>query len=107
MLGVIGLPGLAAWAFKNCSVPLVSSVSSFQVFAGLFHQRVTKGFNDVAYGIGFALALPANWNGRFLLQGGGGLNGSVGMPMGAQAAGNHPALARGYAAVSMDNGHGI
>jgi hypothetical protein len=29
-----------------------------------------KGLNDVAYGIGFALALPENWNGRFLLQGG-------------------------------------
>ena len=58
MLGVIGLPGLAAWAFKNCSVPLVSSVSSFQVFAGLFHQRLTKGFNDVAYGMGLRSLCP-------------------------------------------------
>src|SRR5687767_7264728 len=30
------------------------------------------------FAIGFALALPDDWNGRFLLQGGGGLNGSVG-----------------------------
>ena len=29
------------------------------------------------YGIGFALALPEGWNGRFLMQGGGGLNGSL------------------------------
>ena len=64
-----------------------------------------KGVNDAAYGIRFALALPENYNGRFMLQGGGGLNGSVGMPLGAQAAGNIPALARGYAVVSMDSGH--
>ena len=38
------------------------------------------------YGIGFAIALPQNWNGRFLLQGGGGLNGSVQPPMGASGA---------------------
>ena len=70
---------------------------------GIIDSR--KSVNDVAYGIGFALALPENWNGRFLLQGGGGLNGSVGMPLGAQAAGDNPALARGYAVVSMDSGH--
>jgi hypothetical protein len=64
-----------------------------------------KGLKDVTYGIGFALALPETWNGRFLLQGGGGLNGSVGMPLGAQATGDKPALARGYAVVSMDSGH--
>src|SRR5438132_8310476 len=36
-----------------------------------------KGHNGVAYGIGFAVALPQNWNGRFLMQGGGGVNGNV------------------------------
>jgi feruloyl esterase len=70
---------------------------------GIIDSR--KGLNDVSYGIGFALALPENWNGRFLLQGGGGLNGSVGMPLGAQATGSNPALSRGFAVVSMDSGH--
>jgi pimeloyl-ACP methyl ester carboxylesterase len=63
------------------------------------------GANGVSYAIGFALALPANWNGRFLQQGGGGLNGSVGNPIGTQATGNTPALARGFAVVSTDTGH--
>lgn len=63
------------------------------------------GVDGKPYGIGFALALPDAWNGRFLFQGGGGLNGSVGMPLGAQAAGDSPALARGYAVLSMDSGH--
>src|SRR5437868_311382 len=37
------------------------------------------------YGIGFAIALPDNWNNRFLFQGGGGLNGSVRPPVGGAA----------------------
>ena len=57
------------------------------------------------YGIGFALALPETWNGRFLMQGGGGLNGSVGNPLGTSAAGDRSALARGFAVVSTDTGH--
>jgi feruloyl esterase len=58
-----------------------------------------------SYGIGFALALPETWNGRFLMQGGGGLNGSVGNPVGTSAAGDRSALARGFAVVSTDTGH--
>lgn len=57
------------------------------------------------YGIGFALALPDTWNGRFLMQGGGGLNGRVGFPLGAQAAGGTPGLVRGFAVVATDSGH--
>lgn len=57
------------------------------------------------YGIGFALTMPAGWNHRFLMQGGGGLNGSVQFPLGAQAAGAAPALARGFAVVNTDSGH--
>ncbi len=63
------------------------------------------GPDGKSYGIGFALALPEKWNGRFLFQGGGGLDGVVRPPLGTQAAGNKPALARGFAVVSMDSGH--
>src|SRR5688500_14311655 len=55
--------------------------------------------------LGFALSLPAEWNGRFLFQGGGGLNGSVQPPIGMAAAGGTPGLARGFAVVSTDTGH--
>jgi feruloyl esterase len=84
-------------------IKLEVALPSYCRLDGIVDPR--KGVNGVAYGIGFALALPDNWNGRFYLQGGGGLNGSVGMPLGAQAAGNDPALARGYAVVAMDSGH--
>jgi feruloyl esterase len=70
---------------------------------GVLDRRT--GADGTTYGIGFALALPGDWNGRFLFQGGGGLNGSVRFPLGAQAAGATPALARGFAVVSTDTGH--
>jgi feruloyl esterase len=63
------------------------------------------GNDGKAYGIRFALAMPEHWNGRLLYQGGGGLNGAVIPPSGASAAGDTPALARGFAVVSSDSGH--
>jgi Tannase and feruloyl esterase len=63
------------------------------------------GRDGKSYGIRFAVAMPAQWNGRLVYQGGGGLNGSVQPPLGAVAAGDTPALARGFAVVSSDSGH--
>jgi pimeloyl-ACP methyl ester carboxylesterase len=71
--------------------------------AGSFEHRT--GVNGVEYAIGFAINLPEDWNGRFLFQGGGGLNGAVREPIGATAAGTRSALARGFAVVSTDSGH--
>jgi feruloyl esterase len=70
---------------------------------GVLDRRT--GADGKPYGIGFALALPGDWTGRFLFQGGGGLNGSVQLPLGATAAGGVPGLARGFAVVSTDTGH--
>jgi pimeloyl-ACP methyl ester carboxylesterase len=70
---------------------------------GVIDERT--GRDGKHYGIGFAVALPAQWNGRFLFQGGGGLNGSVQPPLGGQYAGDKSALARGFAVASTDSGH--
>ena len=70
---------------------------------GMLDRRI--GFQGAQYGIGFAVALPDEWNGRFLMQGGGGLNGTVGMPLGMVAAGGKSALSRGFAVASTDTGH--
>jgi feruloyl esterase len=64
-----------------------------------------KGVDGVDYGLRFELALPDDWNGRFLFQGGGGFNGALDPALGATAAGRVPALARGFAVVSTDSGH--
>ena len=70
---------------------------------GIVDKRT--GADGKTYGIRFAVALPENWNGNFLQQGGGGLNGTVGEPIGNQAVGDKPALARGFAVASSDTGH--
>jgi feruloyl esterase len=70
-----------------------------QGIAGAF-----KGTDGVSYGASFELRLPLNWNGRFMFQGGGGLEGSV--PAATGAAGSlSPTLAMGWAVVSQDGGH--
>ena len=78
-------------------------VPAFCRVEGTIDRRI--GADGKTYGIGFALALPDDWNGRFLFQGGGGLNGSVAPPLGIAAAGHRPALTRGFAVVSTDTGH--
>jgi hypothetical protein len=70
---------------------------------GILDKRT--GPDGKTYGIRFAVALPDNWNNDFMQQGGGGLNGTVGEPIGNQAVGDKPALARGFAVASSDTGH--
>jgi feruloyl esterase len=90
-------------AGRGAAPPPPVTLPAFCRVDGVLDART--GADGKNYGIGFALALPAEWNGRFLFQGGGGLNGSVQMPLGATAAGSTPALARGFAVVSTDTGH--
>ena len=88
---------------RGGATPAKSDLPAYCRLDGMIDRRV--GAAGATYGIGFALALPENWNGRFLFQGGGGLNGSVGNPVGASAAGSSSGLARGFAVVSTDTGH--
>lgn len=62
------------------------------------------GVDGKAYYIGFELRLPAQWNGSFLYQGGGGNDGVIRPAIGPQAAPGY-ALNRGFAVVSTDAGH--
>jgi hypothetical protein len=82
---------------------VTGSLPAYCRLDGVLDRRT--GADGKSYGIGFALALPGEWNGRFLFQGGGGLNGNVQAPLGAVASGGTPALARGFAVVSTDTGH--
>jgi feruloyl esterase len=71
--------------------------------AGSFEHRT--GVDGKAYAIGFAINMPAEWNGRFMFQGGGGLNGAIREPTGPQGTGNRTALENGFAIVATDSGH--
>ena len=88
---------------RGGAAPQPSNLPAYCRLDGVIDRRV--GAASVTYGIGFALALPEAWNGRFLFQGGGGLNGSVQPPLGGLGAGGNPGLARGFAVVSTDTGH--
>jgi hypothetical protein len=72
---------------------------------GVINRR--KGVDGQEFGIGFALALPDKpaWNRDFMMQGGGGGNGIIAYPAGANYAGDKPALSRGFAVASTDTGH--
>ena len=70
---------------------------------GVMNRRTGVGGEE--FGITFALAMPEKWNGDFLMQGGGGSNGVVMQPLGLNAAGDTPALIRGFAVLSNDTGH--
>jgi feruloyl esterase len=66
------------------------------------------GDHNVNYGIKFEVRLPANWNGRFFYQGGGGNEGAVPAAYGtinAADGNNNLALRQGYAIVTSDGGH--
>src|SRR5579871_3896323 len=70
---------------------------------GVMNRRT--GIDGEEFGITFALAMPEQWNGDLLMQGGAGSNGIVMPPLGLNAAGDTPALMRGFAVVSTDSGH--
>jgi feruloyl esterase len=70
---------------------------------GLMNRRT--GVDGEEFGTTFVLAMPDKWNGDFLMQGGAGSNGVVMPPLGLNAAGETPALMRGFAVVSTDTGH--
>lgn len=85
--------------------PSIGPLPSHCRVDGTIHRR--KGVDGQEYGIGFAIALPAQaaWNGDFMMQGGGGGNGVVAYPTGAGYSGNTPALSRGFVVASTDTGH--
>ncbi len=70
---------------------------------GVMNRRTGVGGEE--FGITFAFAMPDNWNGDSLMQGGAGSNGIVMPPLGLNAAGDTPALIRGFAVLSNDTGH--
>lgn len=66
------------------------------------------GADGKPYGINFELRMPDDWQGRFIFQGGGGLDGFLAPALGripVRGATASPALTRGYAVVAMDGGH--
>ncbi len=74
---------------------------------GVMHER-TSPVDGQSYAIGFEMRLPQNWNGRFLYQANGGLDGIVAPalgPVGPQRGAVTSGLQMGFAVISSDAGH--
>lgn len=97
------LPTYKVAITKTEVVPAAPPLPAHCRVDGTINARI--GAEGKPYAIGFGLALPTNWNQRFLFQGGGGYNGLVRPPVGVAAVGANPGLARGFAVVSTDTGH--
>ncbi|HUN75994.1 MAG TPA: tannase/feruloyl esterase family alpha/beta hydrolase [Steroidobacteraceae bacterium] len=95
---VPGPSPIAAPGPRNVSLP------EHCLFRGTLWPRT--GPDGQHFGIGIELRLPVSWNGRFMFQGGGGLDGVL-APSYGLISGNHfpSALTRGYAVASTDGGH--
>lgn len=66
----------------------------------------TSDIDGQRYAIGFEMRLPKNWNGRFLYQANGGLDGKVKTALGDTGGGPiTSALSQGFAVISSDAGH--
>jgi hypothetical protein len=68
-------------------------------------MQARSGANNQHYAIRFHLRMPAQWNGRFYFQGGGGSNGVLGDALGRYSPSAAPALLQGFAMLSQDSGH--
>jgi hypothetical protein len=104
-------------SFGNTTITVAETVAAGSLTVGGTavpeHCRITgKAYERVSavdsktYAVGFEMRLPKNWNGRFLHQGNGGIDGSVRDALGATGGGpvTH-ALAQGFAVLSSDGGH--
>lgn len=82
-----------------------NAVRAHCLVKGSMHDRVSA-VDGKNYAIGFELRLPVEWNGRFLHQGNGGIDGTVVPATGATGGGplTH-ALHQGFAVLSSDAGH--
>ncbi len=83
--------------------PFEGTLPARCLVTGVIEKRV--GNLGKPYGIEFSVALPDKWNGRFLFQGGGGLNGTLFPPLGFYAASHELEIEHGFAVVSTDSGH--
>lgn len=117
-------PVMACGEMAKASTPAVIIESAVEQPAGPFTQRgpfgatitalpahcLVTGAIDKRIGVGgkpyairFEMRMPLMWNGRFLFQGGGGINGVVSPALGNTK--GPSALARGFAVVTQDAGH--
>ena len=94
-------------AISMNSVPVAYAAPEHCLVKGEMNRR-TSTVDGASYAIGFEMRLPTAWNGRYLYQANGGIDGSVTTASGTFGGvpeNNKNALAMGFAIISSDAGH--
>jgi feruloyl esterase len=88
------------------SVAGIGSMPEHCVVSGKMNERVGP-IDGRNYAIGFEMRLPTSWNGKFLYQANGGIDGSVVKAFGNNLGGGPTSngLIKGFAIISSDAGH--
>ncbi len=106
LAAALSLPAIAAPPACDATLPgklvvpaeTTLTGAAVKATAGVSYCEVTGVIGPAPSVIRFAVGLPlANWNGRFLMGGDGGFDGSVALPLNR--------VAQGYAAANSDSGH--
>lgn len=90
------------------AVGVTTPIPAHCLVKGKMNQR-TSPVDGASYAIGFEVRLPVAWNGRFLYQANGGIDGSVVTALGSVSGGAPiaPGLSQGFAVLSSDAGHSL
>ncbi|WP_234267374.1 tannase/feruloyl esterase family alpha/beta hydrolase [Hydrogenophaga sp. NFH-34] len=98
---ITGVETVAAGTLKAGAQP----VAAHCLVKGSMRERIGAD-GKTPYALGFEMRLPLAWNGRFLYQANGGIDGSVVPAVGAFGGGPvTSALHQGFAVISSDAGH--
>jgi feruloyl esterase len=74
------------------------------IVSGQVNQHISP-VDQCKYVSAFQVQLPANWNGRFMFQGGGGTEGAVPTATGSVSSSSTFGIVNGYAVASQNGGH--
>lgn len=95
---------VAAWRDAAPATASAAALPEHCEVSGTIAKRT--GIDGYPYEIKFRLRMPAEWNGRFFMEGGGGTNGSLSAATGSIGGGQiESALSRNFATIATDGGH--
>ena len=95
---------VAAWHEAAAATSTTAALPEHCEISGAIAKRT--GIDGYPYEIKFRLRMPADWNGRFFMEGGGGTNGSLSAAVGEIGGGQSGnALSRNFATIATDGGH--
>lgn len=102
----LGVEGLVITKAATQEASATPPAPAHCLVEGHLHERKSPVDNQ-QYAIGFEVRLPAQWNGKFFFQGGGGTDGAINPAWGSLPGEGQTsnALSEGYAVASTDGGH--